>query len=251
MEQIENLEKTKTLRTLQYREWYQVNRKPKNYHPLFHAGFNFSALTVLVIGHLLFIKTWSRNFIIFFIAVFLFGNFSVWVLHRYPLHRRYRLWSYPFDVHTVEHHRYFTYETITYSKKDDFAAIFFPNSVIALFALVAQPVLFLGFTRLFDADTSHVVCASAAFYFLSYELFHWGSHLPENHKLMKVKWLDYMRKHHRIHHHTRYMHKYNFCIVYPLMDILLGTKFRGELPEEKNQDHYENVRENLKIKEIV
>jgi hypothetical protein len=248
MSTFKNVLSTKELNTQRYREWYQRERKPKLYHPVLHIGFNVGVLFLLIIVNFYLVKSWNLTGPLILGFIFLLGNFVVWFFHRYPLHRRLKIWTFPYDTHTVEHHRYFTYESITYDNARDFVAIFFPSAVIAAFALVAQPAFYFSGKFFLGKDVGHLLAGGAAFYFLMYEFVHWASHLPSSHPLMKLKWLNYMRVHHRIHHNTKLMSRYNFCIVYPLMDILLKTKYLGTLPGEEAGDHFDDVRKNFKEK---
>ena len=237
---------TKELNTHRYRDWYQKEKRPKFYHPYFHLGFNFGVLILLIIGHFSYVEKWSFYSALTLIGIFIFGNMTVWFVHKFPLHHRIKVWSFPYEAHTVEHHRYFTSDTITYDSHQDYVAIFFPSMVIASFALLAQPAIYFGARLIFGNDFAHVLAAGAAGYFLLYEIFHWASHLGHDHFLMKFGWFKHMREHHRIHHNTRLMNKYNFCIVYPMMDVLMGTKYQGGLPEEKIEDHFNDVAKNYK-----
>lgn len=246
MSKFQQVLKTRKLNTYRYREWYQKERRPGLYNPYLHLGFNLGLLMVLIVGHFALVKDWGIYSGLILAGIFLFGNFTVWFVHRYPLHRRIRPWTFPYDTHTVEHHRYFTAEAITYDTHQDYIAIFFPSFVIAAFALIGQPVIFYTANYFLGADYAHVMGGGAAAYFLMYELFHWASHLPASHPAMKIPWVNYMREHHRIHHSTRLMNKYNFCIVYPLMDIIMGTKYSGSLPDECVEDHFADVEANYK-----
>lgn len=238
--------KTRELNTYRYREWYQREKRPRFYHPYLHLGFNLGILMALITAHFILVENWNFYSVILLAGIFLLGNFTVWFVHKYPLHRRIRFWSFPYDAHTVEHHRYFTADAITYDSHQDYVAIFFPSMVIFSFAVIAQPLIYFGTNFLAGPDHAHVLAGGAAGYFLMYELFHWASHLPSTHPLMKIPWVNYMREHHRIHHSTRLMNKYNFCIVYPLMDIIMGTKYSGSLPDENVEDHFRDVTNNFK-----
>lgn len=240
------INQTKKLSNEQYRNWFRENHISKWYNPWVHVGFNGGTLLLLVLVNLYFIKQWSIGVLAVFLFTMLLGNFVVWFVHRYPLHRRLKFWTFPYDTHTVMHHRYFTADFITYNDSIDFFAVFFPAHVIAGFALFAQPTFYFSANLLFDSSISHAFAASTAFYFLLYEFVHWSSHLPENHALMKISWLKFMRTHHIAHHNPRLMMKYNFCIVYPLMDMLLGTYYKEkDLPIDDHEDHFKDVETNL------
>ena len=124
MPTLEKIEQTRTLNNEKYRHWYRENTVPKGYNPLLHLGFNFGTLLALMIFHFVLIETWDLKVLFSLSFLFLFGNFAVWVIHKYPLHHRYKFWTYPYTAHTIEHHRYFTADHITYDKKIDYYAIF-------------------------------------------------------------------------------------------------------------------------------
>jgi hypothetical protein len=240
------LEQTKRLSNDQFRQWYKSVRIPRYYHPWLHVLFNFGTLFLLTIVNLFIINDWNFGTFAVLGFTFLLGNVVVWLLHRYPLHRRSKLWPYPYDTHTVMHHRYFTSDFITYKDSQDFFAVFFPASVVAGFAFLVQPLFYFGFKYIFGSDLGHAFVAGTAFYFFLYEFVHWASHLPPSHPLLKIFWLRYMREHHIIHHNPRLMMKYNFCIVYPLMDILMNTKYRDSfLPKDDLEDFCRDVEANL------
>jgi hypothetical protein len=243
------INQTKKFTNQQYRKWFRENHISAWYRPWIHIGFNGGILLAAVIYNLLLIQDWSLQVLAIFFLTLIFGNFVVWFVHRYPLHRRFKFWTFPYDTHTVMHHRYFTADYITYDDSKDFYAVFFPAHVVAGFVLVAQPLFYFVFAGIFNSTLGHAFAASAAFYFLLYEFVHWSSHLKENHILMRIPWLSFMRKHHIAHHNPRLMMKYNFCIVHPLMDYLLGTYYKAEsLPQDNFEDHYRDVENNLNSK---
>ncbi|MFP5387563.1 MAG: hypothetical protein ACLGHN_15920 [Bacteriovoracia bacterium] len=95
---------TKELNTQRYREWYQRERKSRFYHPGLHIGFNVGVLFLLIVTNFFLVESWNLPEVLVLAFIFLFGNFVVWLLHRYPLHRRMKVWTFPYDTHTVEHH---------------------------------------------------------------------------------------------------------------------------------------------------
>ncbi|GAB4413582.1 MAG: hypothetical protein OHK0056_19720 [Bacteriovoracaceae bacterium] len=58
---------------------------------------------------------------------------------------------------------------------------------------------------------------------------------------MKISWIKTMREHHRAHHNPKLMHKYNFGIVYPMMDVIMRTRYVEKLPEDRPEDHYSDL----------
>lgn len=245
MDLLTTITETRKLNNRKFRDWFRQERIPKSYHPYLHLGFNIGGLVLLIVFHFVMLSAWAPFTLGVLLFTFLLGNVTVWFVHKYPLHHRLKFWSYPFEAHTVDHHRYFTSSNITYDDSTDFYVIFFPCRVIAGFTLVAQPAVFFATNYFFGKDLAHALCGSMAGYFLLYELFHWGSHLPMSHFMMRLSWFRYMRQHHLIHHSPKLMSRYNFCIVYPMMDFLMGTKFKGSIPDDNHEDHYQNVKENI------
>jgi hypothetical protein len=240
------IDQTKKLDNKQYRLWFRAERIPQQYRPWMHVMFNGGVLLSLSLFSLLMIQSWNLTVLIIFALSLVLGNFFVWAVHRYPLHRRYKYWTFPYDTHTVVHHRYFTADSITYDDSKDLYAIFFPISAVAGFAFLAQPALYFSVRYFFGSDLAFPLMASTSLYFLLYEFVHWASHLPTDHLLMKIPWLRFMRTHHLVHHNPKLMMKYNFCIVYPLMDMLLGTYYKeATLPLDDFADHYEDIKVNL------
>lgn len=231
-----NLESTRKLKNDQYRMWYRENGIPKHYSPALHLSFNLGTLALLLIGHFSFVEVWDWRIFGVLGFTLLLGNLVVFLIHKYPLHRRMKLWSFPYDAHTVEHHRYFTYDNPVYHNSFDFFAVFFPWFVVFGFALVVQPLFFYSTRFVLGPELAHVFAGATAGYFLLYEFVHWTSHLPANHFFLKIPWLKFMWNHHRVHHNPRLMNGYNFCIVQPLFDILFKTHYKGELPEDNIED---------------
>lgn len=242
---LENIEKTKKYTNDQYRAWFREHGIPKSYNPVVHLSFNLGTLSFLLFWNLTFVTEWNWKVFTVFGFTLVLGNLVVFLIHKYPLHKRMKLWSFPYDAHTVEHHRYFTHNNPVYQSTHDFFAVFFPWFVVLGFALVAQPIFYYSTKFVIGSELAHVFAGSTAGYFLLYEFVHWCSHLPEDHFFLRLPWLKYMWEHHRVHHNPRLMNSWNFCIVYPLFDKILGTHFKGEMPGSTDADHYKDVRENL------
>ena len=242
----EDLKVSNSLGTVKFREWYQDNKVSKKHSPWLHPLFNFGLLILTCIISISKASPIHLKTLLLFPLTLLLGNLVVFLLHRYPLHRRMKFFPFPYDEHTIQHHRYFDFANITLTGPRDFANIFFPWFIIASFVLLACPTFFaLGFLyNGVSAGWFFVFCA--AFYFTLYEVVHLSCHLKEDHWWLMIPGLKSMRQHHRIHHHHRLMSRYNFCIVYPLFDYIFRTKYKGNnLPEEKHTDHTKDVEKNL------
>lgn len=246
MDIIQTIDQTKILNNKKYREWYRREKLPKTYNPYVHVFFNLGLLATLMVYNFTKVSSWNLISILVLVGMYFFGDLVVFVLHKYPLHHRFKYWSYPYDTHTVMHHRYFTADTITYDDAVDFNAVFFPMIVIAGFGLIGAPLIFVGANYFFGLEMAHLITGSAAGYFLLYEFFHWASHLHAEHVLMKFPWIKYMRSHHIAHHNPRLMNKFNFGIVDPLADFIFRAHYQAALPQDKIEDHYQDLKNNFK-----
>ena len=156
------------------------------------------------------------------------GNFFVWVFHKYPLHRPFKIMPMAYKIHTLAHHHFFTDEAIIYRDKKDFIILFFPIH----FVLPVNGILFpaLGYFSIqygiLAPNVAHLIVAMAAIYLVLYEVFHFVSHLPENSKVLKIPFFKNAWLHHRHHHTKKLMGRYNFNIVFPLFDRLFKTYYR-------------------------
>ena len=159
-----------------------------------------------------------------------FGNFSVYMIHRYPLHRYWKWHEFPYHEHTVKHHSYYQYHDLEIYKFKDIANIVFPPQVVLAFVIGYIPVVYFLCQLVMSQNAAWLVVLGSAIYFLLYETMHTISHAPEGHWILKVKFFSFMKNHHRIHHHQRLMSKWNFNIVYPLFDWLTGCMLT-KLPE--------------------
>lgn len=188
-----------------------------------HVYFNM----VLLVGASLFFlrKIHSPTFVELLIVPFvlLAGNLVVYLLHRYPLHIRYSFFTYPYEKHTVEHHTQYTYDNMLFKGLDELSSILFPPEVVLGFVVIFMPVVHFAMVSWATPNAIYMLQMCSALYFLLYELLHGISHLPEDHVLLKIKWLRFMWNHHRIHHIPSVMNTTNFNIVYPLFDYLFGT----------------------------
>lgn len=213
---------------------------PDNYDPIRHILLNFGALLIGTTTSILLAiwYGWPFNFLVsigFFILMLLLGHIFVYLIHRFPLHKKIRGWGYPFKAHTIDHHGNFPDSHFELQSSRDLGGILFPPLVVLSFSILIIPLKALTVYFIF----SHFINFSAAaglafyfaglcyFYFLLYEIMHTLSHLPRHHPLLKFSPLLYMWKHHRLHHHPPLMARYNFGIVFPFMDWIFQTHYKN------------------------
>jgi hypothetical protein len=151
------------------------------------------------------------------------GNLTVFVLHKYPLHRRILGLEVAYKIHTLLHHRYFTDKHIHFESTRDFYMVFFPISVVVGFVAAFLPLNYFLLSFVFSSNVVFLSVGMSAVYFILYEVFHFISHLRDDAWILKIPYFNYMRNHHRLHHHPGYMSRRNFNLVYPLGDWLFGA----------------------------
>ena len=137
------------------------------------------------------------------------------------MHRPLGKFTYPYQRHTLTHHRIFkadyTYHLI--HEKDKFTIPMAWWNGPVLIALSLLPFLAAS------AVTGHwgIVCGGAvaiSSYYGAYEYLHWCMHLPRRRNVERSGIFFRLNGHHLLHH--RYMGR-NFNVVLPLADLCLGT----------------------------
>ena len=163
-------------------------------------------------------------------ATFLFANLVEWRGHKGPMHFRTGGLGLLFERHTLQHHRYYTHESMAYEGTDDWKMVLFPPVMLLFFlGLVATPLgalLFVAASR----NVALLYVATAMGYFLTYEWLHFCHHLPPSSIVARLPGLARLREHHRAHHDPALMTRHNFNITFPIADGLFGTRAPRQRP---------------------
>ncbi|MEO5970605.1 MAG: SDR family NAD(P)-dependent oxidoreductase [Bdellovibrionia bacterium] len=203
-----------------YRSLYRAQLIPRYYLGILHAFF---ALSVLLGGASfafsqlteVSVKEWLT-----LPAIFLFGNWVEYSLHRWVLHRRLPGLKAVYRIHSLEHHRFFTEEHPTFDTVRDLHTVFFPVwapvLAVALFFLCGLVLL----EPIVSKNISLLFAGGSCLYFLMYEVFHFFHHVPEKYEL---KLLRSARERHLSHHYLPWMTTRYFNVTFPLFDWILGT----------------------------
>ncbi len=213
-------------------------RVPKWYAPEPHVAFSI-LLTAVVVAVLLWQLRghevrWSAWFGI--PAAFMFANAVEYGLHRFPMHRRMRLFDRFFRGHTLVHHRYFDHEYYELESRHDVYFVLTTANTLAT-SLLLLAAAYFGLGAVVGTDVAVLATITMAAYSLATELLHLAFHLPRawlERRWFAGGWFQFLREHHLLHHDPRVMRRWNFNIVLPLMDWLLGTRlpstaYRGEV----------------------
>jgi len=206
-----------------FREKFRAEEIPKNYSGVFHLIFNFTFLVLSILfawSQVFQLKAWELMAIP---VTLIIGNLVVFILHKYPLHRKIPGFGFSYKIHAKWHHGFFNHENLVFESTRDFYIMFFPTWIVLGFVFLVLPLIFFILSPIFSSNYVFLTVGMGSFYFLSYEVVHFISHLPEDHPLIKIPFFRFMRDYHGIHHNPKLMRDYNFNIVFPFFDIIFKT----------------------------
>lgn len=210
---------------LAYRQWFDKNVR-SNVPPFLFPFFNFGVLFSAVFVALIKITEWEPLYFLVSVFFLVVGNLVVFLIHKYPLHKNWGPSDFPYQQHTLSHHKYYVDDFITFERYEELDAIFFPWFIVLGFLIFVCPIFYFLGSLIFDSNMGLYFVANASAYFILYEIVHFSCHLKETNLVFVIPGLKTMREHHRLHHDPSLMGRYNFCIVYPLWDYLMGTKYK-------------------------
>jgi len=215
-----------TSQTKTFREQYRAGEIGKHYSGRLHFWFTTLWCLGLIAVCIAFIHqpTWKEWLII--PLGFLYINFVEYIGHKGPMHHRKKYLEKVFIRHSMQHHRFFTKENMSFDSAQDVKAVLFPPVLLLFFffAFTLPAALLFYFFWSFNAALLFVLTVFS--YYLNYEWLHFAYHLPENHFIAKLPFISTLRKLHHTHHDIHLMTRYNFNITYPVFDILFGTLYR-------------------------
>ncbi len=213
--------------TAAFREKSRKDHITTGYSGVRHVVLNFLPLLVVAAVALARIERLGFVELMLIPALLFLGNLVVYLVHRHPYHKR--NWSrLAYETHTLLHHGFYTDQHRSYDNHRDFFAILLPSWVIAVFALLCLGPMSWLLPGIMPNDYAQIVIFVSALYLLLYETLHLNAHLPEGHVLHRLPWFGYMRKFHTTHHDPQLMNRYNFGIVFPFWDWILGTYHRSQ-----------------------
>ena len=159
----------------------------------------------------------------FVLSTLVFGNWVIHLIHRYLLHVPVKYIQYPYQIHTLIHHQYFTESEYEFSELGELDVILFPVWFVFVLTLVISPLAGYGAVVYLGKNTALLLMMMINVNYLLYELVHFTSHLPESSWIHRIGFFRFMRRHHWLHHHKALMGRKNFDVTFPLFDILFRT----------------------------
>jgi|HubBroStandDraft_6_1064221.scaffolds.fasta_scaffold469048_2 sterol desaturase/sphingolipid hydroxylase (fatty acid hydroxylase superfamily) len=165
-------------------------------------------------------------------VTFFIANAGEYLGHRGPMHHPRRGLRLLYGRHTLQHHRFFTNESMPCDSSRDFKMVLFPPVMLAFFLGVVAPPIGLVLFLVAGANVAWLYVATVMAYFITYEWLHLAYHARDDSLVARLPLLSTLRRHHTLHHDPRLMHKHNFNITFPICDRLFGTNHAGEEEEE-------------------
>merc|ERR1711957_67717 len=213
-------------------------RLPKSYDGQKHLATLLCASTMGIIVPLIWLNNPSWMLVLTVVPIcLLYANFVEYIMHRYVAHVI-KWTSDPLKTfrkyHAIVHHSFFCDDEWTIDSTKDIFFVLFPGWIYILWAVMGMTPIFmlnfiLGSTEGFaSSDTVRnawlLASSTGSFVLLQYEFLHSFNHraLPGFIQTAMEAWPIFQRvqAHHRLHH---LIGKCNFCITWPLSDIVFGT----------------------------
>jgi hypothetical protein len=200
---------------------------PRWYSGVAHIVLVFAfGIAMLIISALqIHAPTWQELMLV--PGFFVFANFFEWFVHKGPLHHRRPGMGMSFERHTLQHHVYFTHEDMQIHSVREIAFVMFPSWGVLMLGLPIVPIA-LAFGYLVSANAGWLFVFSGYAYYIFYEAFHAMHHLPQDRGLGATRLWARLRELHQLHHDPKVMTRWNFNIMLPLADIVMGTYKRRE-----------------------
>ena len=148
----------------------------------------------------------------------LYGSFFEWYWHKFWMHAP-RPPKEAFRGHTIVHHGLYKGDESYFVPEGEHPE----HILLKPYALPGIFVAHLPIILLINYLIPHTAIGGAVGiigYFLVYEYMHWNMHVPRGHFVERFRWFQFLRTHHHLHH--KYFQK-NFCVLFPLADMVLGT----------------------------
>jgi len=149
----------------------------------------------------------------------IYGSFFEWYWHKLWMHSP-RFPKEAFHGHTVVHHGLYKGDQSYFVSEEEHPE----HILLKAYALPGLVLAHLPALYLIDRYLVHNTMAggfiATLLYFVVYEYTHYNMHVPRHKYIERYAWFQFLRNHHKLHH--KYFQK-NFCVLFPLADLALGT----------------------------
>jgi hypothetical protein len=203
---------------------------PAGYSPWRHMALTLVLATVLAtLGLALAVRARASDWLLLpgFLVI---ANFIEWMVHRHPMHRP-QAPRLMYRNHTLLHHLAFTHGQMPITRPAELGLVMMPwYTMIGIFVVTSPVIVVAGLLR--GPGLAGIFLLAAVAYFLMYETLHALYHLPDatlnRLGIGRVRLFRKLQAHHTHHHVLGRMAHVNFNVTIPLMDVVLGTKERGD-----------------------
>jgi hypothetical protein len=205
----------------------QLASTPRWYRPGAHlvlpALFGIAIVSVAV-SSVSALKPWQLVAVPVVVVV---QNLAEWYTHKSVMHRPIRHLDAIYHGHTLVHHRAFTGRDMSIRDWRELRLILIPAHVFLLLVLIFLPIgAVLALVGQRNLAALYAIAVTS--YTFSYEWLHVCFHLPADGLIGRRRFIRRLRRHHELHHGKDRMGRWNFNVVIPLWDRLLGTSWRGD-----------------------
>jgi hypothetical protein len=211
---------------------------PARYSPWLHLGATLSIGVVVLAVAITRVHspTWLEWLTI--PITFLIANAFEWRAHKSLLHHRTPPLHHLYDRHTPEHHMVFGYDDMAIRDFKELKLVLIP--AIGIFGIVAMctPMAWL-LGHFLSPNRGWLFLVTAAIYVVGYEVSHMSYHLPSDSFIGRLWLVQWLREHHRRHHHARLMQKWNFNVTIPLFDWVHRSTVSKELLDKTLEEDAE------------
>ena len=190
---------------------------------------NLSLLVAIIAALALSVPKYEPYFWVLLPGYFMFVNGVEYVLHRYPMHHKTPGFMVVYE-HVTTHHNFYANKDFYFEEPRDYYAAVLPYYIFIGLTVVigsVSGVIYLGF-GLSNALFFALVAYS---YYLTYEVLHFTYHMPADSFMKKLPFINSLARAHILHHQTKLMAHYNFNITFPIYDRILGTSYKGPMPD--------------------
>lgn len=198
--------------------------------PLWHSYWHVVYTLVFCVAGMVIPFSYTTNLkpveLLMIPVSFVVANFVEYLIHRWPMHRKYPGAEVMLRLHMV-HHNYFYEDTYRINGFRDYAMIVFPPIVLNILAFGLAPLIAVGIWFVFGMNFALIFYASVMGYYLLMQLIHVLCHLDPHDKAANLPGIRYLWNHHNVHHNKRCMAKVNFNFIVPLADIVLRTNAKN------------------------
>ena len=168
-----------------FRAYYREHVRPRVYSPVAHVVVHLGSGLLGCAWAASRVSNPSALELSILPAMVVLASLFVYWFHREVLHRPRALFRYAYQVHTLQHHRFFDYDHITPDERADLHITLFPwFAGPGLAAATAGLGYLIG--PLAGQNATHLVMLVANGYLLSYEVIHSIGHLPDGHLLTRM-----------------------------------------------------------------